>query len=69
MALKYKTKIYVEGKGEYQIEVTNVVNTRSFKERQIIPSLFNMANKQKIEANRFKRIMQGRARHQISETG
>ena len=43
IALKYKTTIEVQGTGEYQIEVTNVVNTRTFKERQIIPSLMNMA--------------------------
>ena len=44
MELRYRTKIFVEGHGEYQIEVTNVVNTKTFKERQIIPSLLNMAN-------------------------
>lgn len=44
IALRYKTKIEVEGVGEYQIEITNVVNTKTFKERQIVPSLMNMAN-------------------------
>ena len=47
----------MEGLGEYQIEVTNVVDTRTFKERQIVPSLMSMANMQKIEANRCKRMM------------
>ena len=31
MQLKYRTKIFVEGHGEYQIEVTNFVNTKTFK--------------------------------------
>ena len=44
IALKYKTKIAVEGKGEYMIEITNVVDTKTFKERPIIPSLMNVAN-------------------------
>jgi len=30
IALKYKTKFEVEGMGSYEIEVTNVVNTRTF---------------------------------------
>lgn len=58
IALKYKTSVAVEGMGEYQIEIVNVVNTRTFKERQVVPSLMNMANYQRIEANRAKRIMQ-----------
>ena len=58
IALKYKTKINVEGQGEYEIEVTSVVNTKTFKERPIVPSLLNFASKQKIEANRCKRIME-----------
>ena len=58
IALRYKTRIEVEGQGEYEIEVTNLVDTRTFKERQIVPSLMNMANIQKIEANRCKRLMQ-----------
>lgn len=44
IALKYKTSVAVEGLGEYQIEIVNVVNTKTFKERQVIPSLMNMAN-------------------------
>jgi len=44
IALKYKTKIAVEGQGEFELEITNVVNTATFKERQILPSLMNMAN-------------------------
>ena len=44
IAMKYRTKIEVEGVGQYEIEVTNVVNTRTFKERQLIPSLMNVAN-------------------------
>lgn len=68
IALKYKTKVAVEGVGEWQIEVTNVVNTKTFKERQVIPSLMNMANVQRIEANRAKRLMtkqlEGRSNHQ-----
>lgn len=58
VALNYKTKIAVAGVGEYQIEITNVVNTKTFKERPIVPSLMNMANVQRVEANRCKRIMQ-----------
>ena len=58
MAFKYKTKFEVEGQGELQIEVTNYVNTKTFKERQTIPSLLNMANMQRIKANREKRIIQ-----------
>ncbi len=57
IALKYKTSVAVEGLGEYQIEIVNVVNTKTFKERQVIPSLMNMANFQRIEAGRAKRIM------------
>jgi len=44
MAIRYKTRIEVDGVGEFEIEVTNVVNTRTFKERQLVPSLMNMAN-------------------------
>ena len=68
IALKYKTKVVVEGGGEYEITVTNVVNTKTFKERQVIPSLLNVANVQRIEANRTKRLMQLEARpsHQSS---
>ena len=33
VAFKYKTKFEVEGQGELQIEVTNYVNTKTFKER------------------------------------
>ena len=70
IALKYKTRVAVEGMGEWQIEVTNVVNTKTFKERQVIPSLMNMANVQRIEANRCKRFMakqlEGRPSNQLS---
>ena len=48
----------MEGRGEFEVEITNVVNTNTFKERQILPSLMNMANVQRIEANRIKRTMQ-----------
>ena len=58
IALKYKTSIAVEGMGEYFIEITNLVNTKTFKERPIIPSLMNMANVQRIEANHCKRLME-----------
>ena len=58
IALKYKTSVAVEGMGEYTIEIRSVVNTRTFKERQVIPSLMNVANYQRIKANRAKRIMQ-----------
>ena len=44
VTLKFKTQVVIEGHGEYQIEIANVVNTKTFKERQIIPSLMNMAN-------------------------
>lgn len=44
-ALKYRTTIEVEGVGEYQIEVTNLVNTRTFGERHIVPSLLSMASR------------------------
>ena len=57
IALKYKTRIAVEGVGEYEIEVKNVIDTKTFKERHIVPSLMNVANIQKIEANRAKRMM------------
>ena len=66
IAIKYKTKIEVEGLGQYEIEVTNVVNTRTFKERQLMPSLMNMANIQKIQANRCKRIMLEKGSLQLS---
>jgi len=68
IALKYKTKIEVEGQGQYEIEVTNVVNTRTFKEKPIVPSLLNVATIQKMEANRCKRIMQEKARHAKNST-
>lgn len=58
IALKYKTKIEVDGLGEYQIEITNVVNTGTLIEKPLIPSLLNVANLQKAEANKYKRIMQ-----------
>ena len=29
IALQYKTKVSVEGVGEYEIEITNVVNTKT----------------------------------------
>lgn len=44
IALKFRTNIEVEGVGEYQIEITNVVNTKTFEKRHIVPSLMNMAN-------------------------
>lgn len=66
IAIKYKTKIEVEGLGQYEIEVTNVVNTRTFKERQLVPSLMNMANIQKIQANRCKRLMLEKGSLQLS---
>ena len=44
IALKYKTKIEVEGQGRYEIEVTSVVNARTLKERpKMIPSLLSVA--------------------------
>lgn len=55
IALKYKTNIEVEGVGEYQIEITNIINTKTFEKRHIVPSLMNMANFQRIEANRCKK--------------
>ena len=30
IAIKYKTKVEVDGVGSYEIEVTNVVNTKTF---------------------------------------
>ena len=44
IALKYKTKVSVEGVGEYEVEVTNVVNTKTLKEKSYVPSLMSMAN-------------------------
>jgi hypothetical protein len=48
----------VEGLGAYEIEVTNVIDTRTFKERQILPSLLDAANTQKFEVSRCKRLLQ-----------
>ena len=59
IALKYKTKIEVEGQGTYEIAVTNVVNTKTLREKpSIVPSLLNVATKQKMQANRCKHMMQ-----------
>lgn len=44
ISLKYRTKFEVEGVGEYEIVVTNIVNTKTFAERQIIPSIMSVAN-------------------------
>ena len=30
VAVRYRTKFNVEGVGEYEIEVTNIVNTKTF---------------------------------------
>lgn len=43
IALKYKTQIIDENRGVYDIEVTNYVDTRTFRERQVVPSLLSMA--------------------------
>ena len=44
IALKYKTKIEVEGQGRYEIQVTSVVNARTLKEKpNMIPSLLSVA--------------------------
>ena len=57
IAVKYKSKVTVDGVGEYEIEVTNVVNTKTLKEKSYVPSLMSVANIQKTEAERYRRIM------------
>ena len=64
IALKYKTKVSVEGVGEYEVEVTNVVNTKTLKEKSYVPSLMSMANVQKAEAERYRRIMSNQVKKQ-----
>lgn len=44
IALSFRSRIAVAGVGEYQIEITNIVDTKTFKERPVVPSLLNMAN-------------------------
>jgi len=44
MLLKYKQKIKVEGHGEYEIEVKNVIDTRTFEQKPLIPTLLSVAN-------------------------
>ena len=43
IALQYKTRIVDESLGVYDIEVTNYVDTNTFKERKVVPSLMSMA--------------------------
>ena len=62
IALRYKTKVNVEGVGEYQIEITNVVNTKTLKEKSYVPSLMSLANVQKTEAERYRRVMAKQAK-------
>ena len=58
IALQYKTRIVDESLGVYDIEVTNYVDTNTFKERtKVVPSLMSMAQQQKIQAGRARRLM------------
>ena len=43
IALQYKTRIVDESLGVYDIEVTNYVDTKTFKEKKAVPSLISMA--------------------------
>ena len=43
IALQYKTRIVDESLGVYDIEVTNYVDTKTFKEKKAVPSLMSMA--------------------------
>jgi hypothetical protein len=44
MLMKYKKKIKVEGHGEYEIEVTNIVNSNTMQMMPLIPSLMSQEN-------------------------
>jgi len=44
LTLEYQTKIKVEGVGDYEIKMQNVIDTRTFRERPIIPTLLSFAN-------------------------
>ena len=44
MLLKYKKMIEVEDHGNYEIEVTNVVNAKSMRVQPLIPSLMSSDN-------------------------
>ena len=58
MTIEYQTKIKVEGVGDYEIKMQNVVDTRTFKEKPLIPTLLSFANVQQTKAARIKRLMQ-----------
>jgi len=62
IALRYKTKVIVEGVGEYEIEITNVVNTKTLKEKSFVPSMLSLANVQKTEAERYRKVMAAQAK-------
>lgn len=62
IALRYKTKVSVEGVGEYEIEITNVVNTKTLKEKSFVPSMLSLANVQKTEAERYRKVMAAQAK-------
>ena len=57
LTLKYQTSIKVDGVGEYEIEMTNVIDTRTFQEKPLMPTLLSVANVQKTKAARMKRLM------------
>ena len=59
--LNYRTKVLVDGVGEYQIEVTNVVDKKNFEERPIVPTILNTANVQQVEETNIKKIMKNQA--------
>lgn len=42
--LKYLTKIKVEGYGEVEITVQNVIDIRTLREKPIVPTLMSAAN-------------------------
>ena len=59
--LNYRTKVLVDGVGEYQIEVTNVVDKKNFEERPIVPTILNTANVQQVEETNIKKVMKNQA--------
>lgn len=44
MMVKYHTKIKVDGLGEYEIEVKNVIDVRTLQEKPLVPTLMSFTN-------------------------
>jgi hypothetical protein len=42
--MKFQKKVRVKGHGEYTIEITNLVNSKTLQSRPALPSLMDSAN-------------------------